>query len=163
MSQGFQTSFGLEDIKQLKEGINKVKEEVEKQKSEGNPEIKQPLGNKIGGFIVLLFIIVFVVVMLVLNYDMLFLPKNTVVFTVTDQNGNAVEGLELYVNGDQNSFYIKFDEYTGSKVKKLNVKPDEYTISLHYVPENYDCSDVKSEFILNNGDKYKFSANCVKK
>lgn len=166
MSEKNKTSFNLEDLKKIKEQVKKAhteaKTEYKEKKDRSEEPQKQTIGNKIVGIIILIALLALVVVAILSNFELLFLPKNSVTITISDQNGDAIDGLSLYANSSNHSFTIEFDENTGTNVTELGVKPGDYTLTFENIPEHYNCTKIVDNFTMSDGDKIKLKYECTK-
>ena len=165
-SRESRTSFNIEDLKnvaeQFKNMQEQVKKESEERKSNGEEVPKQSLGQKIIGILLVLVIIVVVAVVFISNIDLLFMPKNSVTFVISDQNGEVINGLRLEAIGDDKTIYIEFDEDTGTDITKLGFIPGKYKLKFMHVPSGYICPDISEKFTMNDGDKLKLEYECTK-
>lgn len=161
-----QSSFDKEEFKKIKEQIKQAytenKAEYENQKNKDEKTPKQSLVNKILGIIILIVIIVMVVAVMISNFELLFLPKNSVTITVNDQNGNVIDGLKLYISNEVNSYTIEFDENSSSTITELGVEAGDYTLTFEEIPNGYTCSEVTDSFTLSEGGKVKINYECIK-
>ena len=159
-------TFNLEDFNKLKDEMKKAytnaKEDYEVKKANGFEPQKQSLGKKIVGIIILIAIILLVGLVLVLNFELLFLPKNSVTFVVSDQNGEVIDGLSLRVESSVHTFFVEFDEFSTINITGLGVKPGEYTVFFENIPENYDCIKIMDQFTMTDGGKLKLKYECTK-
>lgn len=163
MSKNDKISFNVEDFKNFKEQIKKASTDAKIEYDEKNAEVpKQSIGNKIIGVIMLIVLLVLVVVVVVSNLELFFMPKNSVTIVVSDQNGNLIEGLEIYVNSSNHSFTIDFDENSSTNITELGVKPGEYTLTFENIPSNYNCDKIVDYFTMTDGDKIKLKYECTK-
>ena len=160
------SSFNLEDLKNVAEQFKNVQEQVKKEseegKSNGEEVPKQSLGQKIIGILLLLVIVVIVAIVFISNLDLLFMPKNSVTFIISDQNGEVINGLRLEAIGDDKTIYIEFDEETGTDITELGFIPGEYKLKFRDVPSGYTCPDISEKFNMNDGDKLKLEYECTK-
>ena len=160
------TTFDMENLKKIKEQMQNIQSEAKKEninKKSGDEEIpKQSLGNKIVGIIVLIVIIALVGIVIVLNFDLLFMPKNSVTVVVSDQNGDVIDGLNLYVSNENKSFYIDYEQTSGTSITEVGVTPGTYTLIFHDIPEGYSCLKLVDEFTLSEGGKVKLEYECTK-
>lgn len=166
MSENSKTTFNSEDFKNLKAQMQKAyaeaKTEYDEKKAKGEKIPQQPLGQKIIGIIILIVIVVLVGIVVALNFEFLFAPKNSVTFIVSDQNGDVIEGLRLYADSSNHSFTIEFDETVGINVTELEVGPGDYTVTFENVPENYNCPKMADNFTMSDGDKIELKYECTK-
>ena len=161
-----QNSFDLNELKkvkeQLKKAYNESKAEEEERKSRGEEIPKQPLGQKILGFLILIAIIIGVGFVALSNIDMLFLPKNSVTITVADQYGNSIPGLVIHADSVDNSFTIEYSEDSTPEIINLDVKPGDYTVIFHVIPEGYTFTKAIDNFTLQDGGKVKLKYEFIK-
>lgn len=158
-------SEGSFDFNELKSKMNRLQEASEKakkeykEKSEKGEVTKQSLVQKIIGIIGLILIIICVGLVIWSNLDTIFLPKNSVTIVVTDQNGEAINGLKISLNGPE--MYDETFENI-SDVTFLEVESGKYSLTFDEVPEGYDCLSLYDNFTLNKDAKIKLKYECKK-
>lgn len=161
MPRNNKVSFNDSGFNEIKEQLKKAHVEA-KEKYDNEKTSKQSLGNKVVAIIVLIAIMAVIVFVIILNFELLLMPKNSITIIVNDQNGDVIEGLRLYANSDNHSFTIEFDETSGSTVTELGVKPGNYILTFENIPENYNCNEITDEFTMSDGDKIKLEYECTK-
>jgi len=166
MSENNKSNFNAEDFKNLKElmkkGYEESKKEYDKKKENGEEIPKQPLWKKVLGIFLIIVVLICVVLAVLSNIVLMFAPKNSVTFIVSDQNGEVINGLSLIVESNNHLFTIDFDETSGTNITELGVKAGEYTITFENIPENYTCSTVIDDFSMTDGDKINLKYECTK-
>lgn len=160
------SSLNIENLKEIKKQFKTISEQTKKdysnKKLSDEESSKSTTGNKLLGIIFVIAIIVVVIIALALNVEMLFLPKNSVTIVVSDQNGEVINGLNIQVDSNENSFSVDFDETTGIEVTELGVKPGDYTLTFQNIPKNYTCSKVIDDFTMSDNGKIKLEYECSK-
>lgn len=157
------------DLKEFKERIGELKETVDKAKIEyqknGNMDDgsgkKDSLIKKILGLILLAVIFVVGSILVFSNMDMLFLPENSIRIVVTDQNGDAINGLKLNLTGGGISSDKEFIDTT--EITILGAATGNYTLIFSEIPEGYSCDEKLDKFTLEEGKKIKVKYECEKK
>jgi len=153
------------DFKEFKNQLNQIKEaskqakEMHQEKIEGEM-IKQSLGKKLLGIIILIAIVAGVIFVIISNFETILLPKNSITINVADQNGEVVNGLKIQIQ--VNSEIQEFEFIDTTSITMLDAKPGEYTIVFEEVPEGYSCSELVDNFTLNQDGKVRLEYECIK-
>ena len=148
--------FNLNDFKNAKEKLQNAYNEVNKQTPGDGP--KQTLGQKIMVIVIFVVLIAISGFVLINNLDMFLLPADSVTFIVTDQNGEAIPDLRLYVSGPR-SYTVDFDSI---EERIYNVEPGEYSLRFSNFNLNYDCPTFLEDITMSEGDKLKIEYQCKK-
>ena len=162
MSSG-KTSFNLEDLKKIKNQIKQAKKEYEEKIEKGEIQKQKPtLSNTIIGVIVIFIIIALIIILTIKNLDVILMPKNSVTFEVKNQNGEVIDGLEIYVSSTDNSFTIEYNKESSISITELGVSPGNYEVYFRNIPNNYTCPQILDEFTMEKDGKIKLEYECTK-
>lgn len=159
------TSIGNIDFKELKDGFSEIKKTVEKAKEEyskeenkNGEEVKQTLGSKILGIIILVGLLIGCGWAIIANLDTILLPKNSINIVVSDEAGDAIEGLKINIRSMD---VIYNNDYESTKdIVILGAKPGKYMITFETVPEGYVCDILTDTFELEQDGKIKLEYEC---
>ena len=154
--------FDMEEAKkqiaQIKEAAAQAKKEAS-EKNESGETHKEPLGKKILGVLILIFVVVGIGFIIVSELDTLFLPKNSITLIVFDQNEEAIPGLKITMTGPK-VYETEFDEI--SDITILDAIPGEYDLVFEKVPDGYTCNNTTGSFTLSEDGKVKLKYECTK-
>lgn len=157
-------SFDFEEFKnqinQIKTASAQAKKEYEENKASGN-YTKQPMGQKFIGIIILIALIAGIIFAVISNLDTIFLPKNSITITVTDQNGEAINGLKINIRSESEYYDVEFNEDIPTTTI-LNAIAGEYMLVFEEVPEGYSADESVDSFTLNQDGKIKLKYKCTK-
>lgn len=154
--------YVYEDFK-LARKKSKKEIEIEEKKRELKKKLKSNRKNKKSiGITIFLIFIACIISVLILNWDRLTLPKNSVMVTIKDQNGDSINGLIVRADSNKDYFAIIYEKDSGPTVVNSNLKPGEYTLRFIAVPDGYKCPKIDDTFILNSGDRVKLNYKCEK-
>lgn len=153
-------SFDIEELKNQMEQIKNAKKEYE-ENGQKEDYTKQPLGQKIIGIIILIALVIGVGFAIWTNLDTMFLPKNSITITVTDQNGETINGLKINLQLGSDEQDMEFTE-NSSSITILDATAGEYTLTFEEVPEGYSTDELVDTFILNQDGKVNLKYQCTK-
>lgn len=113
---------------------------------------------------IILFVIatIAMICILIFNWDKLTLPKNSVMITVTDQNGDVIEGLIVRADSKDDYFAVFYEKNSNPTVVNSKLIPGEYKLDFRVVPNGYECPKIADTFVLNAGDRIKLNYECKK-
>ena len=159
-AEGFDFKELKNQIDQIKSASAQAKKEYEENKTSGN-YTKQPIGQKIIGIIILVALIVGVGFGIWTNLDTIFLPKNSITVTVTDQYGEAINGLKINIYAGTIYHDIEFaDDISTNTI--IGATAGEYTLEFEYIPEGYSANDLIDTFTLTQDGKVNLKYKCTK-
>lgn len=154
------SSFDFEQLKKLKEEIQKAKKESEKNNEKVTENEKQPLGKKILGILILILLILGVGFAIITNLDTILLPKNSITIKVSDENGEKIKGLKLSLSSIDGIYQEQITDTSNATL--LGMKSGDYILTFEEVPEGYTCSKLVDNFTLNKDAKLKLKYECKK-
>ena len=168
-ARGLNGNITLDDLKKMKELKDEFVKKVEVSKYSQNNNMmpegehpKQSLWGKIFAFVLLIGAAIGFVVVLIMDFDMLFLPSNSVKVKVVDQYGEPIPNLVLRFRGFEDSYTVHYGNDDDSEIVVFNVTPDDYTVIFEKVPGGYECPDNRPEFTLSEDSKVKLEYKCTK-
>ena len=146
-------------MSQVKAEFEKAKKEQDERKEKGETLPKESLGKKIIGIILLVLIVIGLGLVIWFNLDTILLPKNSITISVVDQNGEAINGLILDINGPV-MYDQEFEDI--ADVTFLDAKPGDYNLIFESIPDGYTCSKTQDYFTLSKNGKIKLEYECTK-
>lgn len=139
----------------------KSKKQIEQEEKERKLK-KNRKDSKSTSIIIIIIAFIVIIGVLVLNWDKYTLPKNSVMITIKDQNGDSIDGLIVRADSNEDYFAIFYEKNSNPSVINSNLIPGEYTLKFITVPSGYECPKIDDTFILNSGDRVKLNYECKK-
>lgn len=102
-----------------------------------------------------------VVVVIVLVLIFFGAPFRSVTINVTDQNNEAIDGLEITLYNDDNSYIVKFAKGM-TKSRALDVEKGDYLLTFSAIPNGYTCFTTNDSFTMKGNSRLKFEYECLK-
>ena len=128
--------------------VDKVKELLNKFK-ESKLSFKVSLG------------IVLIVIAVIICLIFFGAPMNSVTIRVVDQHDKAIDGLEITLENEDNSYKINFSNGM-TKSRALDVKKGKYSLRFSSIPYKYTCFTTSDNFKMKRNGKVKLEYECIK-
>lgn len=114
---------------------------------------------KIIGIIALIILFAASGFVLVLNMDILLLPKDSITIKVVDEKNREIDGLVIKLKGPD----TYTEEFKNKKsITFTDVKAGEYQVIFAKIPSSYACPMEVNSFTLQQGGKVKMEYECMK-
>ena len=101
------------------------------------------------------------VIVIVLLFIFVGAPFNSVTINVMDQYEKAIDGLEITLYNEDNSYRVKFSNGM-TKGRALDVKKGDYLLTFSSIPNGYTCFTTNESFTMRKYSRLKFEYECLK-